>query len=360
VIRVELLPASFGDCILVEYGRGSHVHRIVIDAGLTATYADALKPRLASIGDVVPLELLVVTHIDRDHIRGILPLLQESPAVIAPKDIWFNGRQHLEEDTLGGAEGEALAKLLQKKKLPWNAAFGGHAVVVPENGELPSHKLAGGATITLLSPYRESLQLLAKCWDDDSLGAWDEEPAEEPSTAGASTEANDDTLGKRPALRSIDIDEVRKLADTPFTEDGTAPNGSSIAFLFELDGKRILFAADAHPTPLLRSLKRLTDDRVKLDAFKLSHHGSMNNLSPDLLSGVACSRFLVSTNGSTYGHPHPETMAWIITSSHRKKTLYFNYESPYTTVWDEESTKAEFAYDVVYPDDGTEGIVIEI
>jgi len=354
VIRIELLPASFGDCILVEYGSGDLVRRILIDAGLKGTYKDALRPRLAAIGAPVALELLVVTHIDRDHICGILPLLEASPAIVAPEDVWFNGREHLEDDALGVKEAEALAKLLRKKRLPWNEAFEGRAVVVPAQGKLPTRKLPGGASLTLLSPYREELAALAECWEDDGLGAWDEEPSEET----APPDERDDTLGRKPAaLRGIDVDLVRDLADAHFDEDDTAPNGSSIAFLFEFEEKRILFAGDAHPTPILRSLDRLEAGKVELDAFKLSHHGSKNNLSPALLDKVRCAHYLVSTNGGTYGHPHPEAMARIITSSRSKKTLHFNYACDYTSVWDDERTRDTLHYDVTYP---PEGAVFEI
>lgn len=359
MIRIELLPASYGDCILVEYGDDQTVHRILIDAGFGQTYTKALKPRLAAIDKVVPLELLVVTHIDNDHIRGILPLLEETPAIIKPEDVWFNGRQHLNDDELGPAEGEALAKLLRKKKLPWNQAFDGKAVVIPSSGELPQCTLAGGATITLLSPYRENLEKLARKWADDGLGSWDAEPT--PDEPNGATDPKDDTLGaKREPLASVDIETIRDLADsTRFKEDSTAPNGSSIAFLFDYDGKRILFGADAHPGQLLRSLEQLDNEVVALDAFKLSHHGSMNNVSPALLAKIACEHFLVSSDGTSHGHPHPEAMAWVVTSSRKKKTLHFNYASAYTTVWDEPSTKKKFAYDVAYPDTKSGGIVVE-
>lgn len=355
MIRVELLPASFGDCILLEFGSGSGLRRILVDAGLTGTYASALEPRLRQIGqgNAVPLELLVVTHIDRDHICGVLPLLRAKPPLIAPNDIWFNGRHHLEEDVLGSKDGEALGELLVKQKFPWNAAFGHSAVVVPDAGGLPVLPV-GGAKLTLLSPYRDALHALAREWDD-TLGHWDEEPTE---IVGAGAEP-DDILGKRPPLASIDADCVRELAEVPFEEDDTKPNGSSIAFLFEYDGKRLLFAADAHPSAVLRSLERLSDSSVKLDAFKLSHHGSMNNLSPELLKKVSCPWYLVSSNGGSYGHPHPETMARIVTDP-QQKTLYFNYASPYTSVWDDPTVKKQLRYTVEYPTTGREGFVLTL
>ena len=354
MIRVELLPAAFGDCILIEYGSACDMHRILVDAGLTGAYASALKPRLARIAKVVSLDLLVATHIDRDHICGILPLMRAGPAVIAPKEVWFNGRHHLEDDQLGAKDGEVLGDVLAKQRLPWNTAFDKRAVVVPDQGDLPVRSV-GDATLTLLSPYRDSLRALADEWDD-TLGHWDEEPADVP---GAAMEP-DDILGRRPPLQSIDVGMVRDLTEVAFVEDGKTPNGSSIAFLFEFERKRILFGADAHPAHLVTSLDRISAQPVKLDALKLSHHGSMNNLSPELLAKVNCSRFLVSSNGGTYGHPHPETMARIVTGSPERKTLCFNYSTPYTTIWDDNTVKAQFKYDVAYPNDPNSGFVLEL
>ncbi len=352
MIRVELLPASFGDCILVEWGTKNARHRLLIDAGLKGTYRDALEPRLAELGKPVALELLVVTHIDRDHICGILPLLEADPPVITAKDIWFNGRAHL-DDGLGAADGEALGRLLKGAELPWNESFEKKAVVVPETGDLPVKRLDGKATLTLLSPYRSQLTTLAAEWDD-TLGNWEKE--DEPADGALPPDA----LGKRPPLSGIDAQTVLDLSNEKFEEDDAAPNGSSIAFLFEHEGKRILFGADAHPSVLLKSMRRLPAESTKLDAFKLAHHGSMNNLSPALLEAVECSRFLISSNGGSFGHPHPETLAWIVTASARSKTLLFNYSSDYATVWDDASTRRKFAYSVRYPTDARRGLVLEL
>lgn len=355
MMRIEMLPAAFGDCLLVEYGKESSPRRILIDAGLAKTYKEALKPRLESIGGPVELELLVVTHIDRDHICGILPLLRADPCLVSPSDIWFNGYHHLSDD-LGPKDGEALGKLLRSSELPWNVAFDTNAVVVPDDGPLPVVDLAGGARLTLLSPRRRKLVELLAFWDDE-LGGWGDDVDEE---SGETPPEPDDVLGKRPAITSISAPEVEDYAAKKFTEDKTEPNGSSIAFLLEYGGKRVLFAADAHPTELLDALERYRPGKkVRLDAFKISHHGSEANLSPDLLEKVDCCRYLISTNGDSFGHPHAQTLCRLLVGGGEKKALYFNYACDYTTVWDEPTVKKTYGYETVYPETGA-GIVIEL
>jgi hypothetical protein len=360
MIRIELLPAAFGDCILVEYGKsGAEARRILVDAGVRATYASSLLPRLAELnrGRPVALELLVVTHIDRDHIGGVLPLLQDAPRMITPKDTWFNGRHHLDLDALGAKEAEALGALLHKKGFPWNRAFSSDAtkaVVVPEVGPLPRIELGGGAAITLLSPYPWNLEELATKWDD-TLGSWDTKPDDEEAVP-----RNDDLLGKRSALTSITVAEMRQFSEASFQEDDTAPNGSSIAFLFEYESKRVLLGADARPSVLLRSLERFSDNVVELDAFKMSHHGSMSNISAALLAKIKCSRFLVSTSGASFGHPHPEAIARVVCSGRGPKDICFNYATEYTTVWDDPTATAALGYRALYPKPGEAGFVLEL
>ncbi len=358
MIKLQLLPASFGDCLLLSYGSDGALHYVLVDAGLKGTYTQTLKPALEKLGSRAAFDLVVVTHLDRDHICGMLPLVEAMPDLIGPADIWFNGHDHLSGDVMGTAEAESLGKLLQRKGLPWNEAFDRRAVVVPEkgHGDLPQRTLPGGATITLLSPYQAQLDALAVAWDGDNLGSW-----EKTTLAGGPETTADDILGKRRPLGSVDVSKVLKLAGQPFSQDTTPPNGSSIAFLFEFGGQRILFGADAFPGVLLKSLQRLASsgDRYRVDAFKLAHHGSMDNLSPDLLSALDCPCYLVSTNGSSYGHPHPEAIARVLTRGSPRE-LCFNYRSEYTKVWDNEAVKQRFHVAMKYPKKGTPGYALEL
>jgi beta-lactamase superfamily II metal-dependent hydrolase len=68
--------------------------------------------------------------------------------------------------------------------------------------------------------------------------------------------------------------------------------------------------------------------RLRVDAFKLSHHGSRANITEELLRLIDCDTFLVSTNGDRFGHPDPETIDLIAANSGRtnQPTIWFNYE----------------------------------
>lgn len=63
-----------------------------------------------------------------------------------------------------------------------------------------------------------------------------------------------------------------------------------------------LLAADAHAPVLAAALRTLALQRqvplpLKVDAFKLNHHGSRGNVTRDLLDTVQATHYVVSTNG---------------------------------------------------------------
>ncbi len=99
MFRLEMLPARCGDCLLLEYGPPGASRLVVIDGGLGETAA-VLWNRLEGLrhergAETLEIELLVVTHIDNDHIVGIIALLKAAHPTLMIHDIWFNGRHQL-------------------------------------------------------------------------------------------------------------------------------------------------------------------------------------------------------------------------------------------------------------------------
>ena len=81
---------------------------------------------------------MVVTHIDRDHIEGILALLEEDELPFKVDDFWFNSWQHLKQvrtEELGAGQGERLTAAIIKHQIKWNKAFENKAVVIPGSGD---------------------------------------------------------------------------------------------------------------------------------------------------------------------------------------------------------------------------------
>jgi glyoxylase-like metal-dependent hydrolase (beta-lactamase superfamily II) len=141
MLKMEMLLAGHGDCLWVEYGDSKATRRVLIDGGATGTYKRALRPKLLALPERDrSFELLVVTHIDADHITGVLELLEDKDTGFRAKDIWFNGYRHLPDEnpaTLGPVQGEMLTDLLVKPGMTWNGKFDKAAVAVPDEGALP-------------------------------------------------------------------------------------------------------------------------------------------------------------------------------------------------------------------------------
>src|SRR5450759_2068792 len=162
-----MLPAQQGDALLIEYGDPAQLHRVVIDAGTPPSY-ESVKQRLGLLDGGHPhLELLIVSHIDTDHIGGILKLFDDSTLDVQIDDVWFNSWEHLPDhrrNRLGPVDDEILSTQLRERKVAWNHAFETKAVSVPETGPLPTRTLPGGLALTLLSPGAPQLSGLRKEW----------------------------------------------------------------------------------------------------------------------------------------------------------------------------------------------------
>src|SRR5689334_14820713 len=91
-ITFEALPARLGDCLLIECHReGERPWRALIDGGPPDTWP-TLRARLNRLPRADRrLDLVVVTHIDSDHIGGMLPFFESPPVEVG--DVWFNGRE---------------------------------------------------------------------------------------------------------------------------------------------------------------------------------------------------------------------------------------------------------------------------
>ena len=164
------------------------------------------------------------------------------------------------------------------------------------------HKV-GSFKLTVLSPSHNQLECLLHKW-----------PSEDESGATAAHD-NDYQL----SLKEIwEADE--------FKSDSSVYNGSSIAFLLEIDNTKMLFLGDAHDQVVVESIKGLgfsETNKLQLDLVKVSHHGSQYNTSSEFLSLIQSSRYVISTNGWRHGLPNKRTIARIIKETNGQ--ICFNY-----------------------------------
>lgn len=350
--EIAMLPAGHGDSLWIEYGESDQdTHRVLIDCGTQQTSKDLLR-RVAALPEREQFfELFIMSHVDSDHIGGALPFFKAVQEGLRFGDVWFNGWRHL-SGQLGARQGEMFSTAIQDLELPWNAWLGGEAIVI-KDGALPTHVLPGGLKLTVLSPTPAQLRKLAPVWS--------RELKRYGLTPGGRVDYSRFLKGK--PSTSTDVDA---LADTPFGGDHAAPNGSSIAVLAEYRGATALLAADAHAPVLAGSIGTLLaqsgQERLKIDAFKVSHHASRNNVSKELVAMLDCPRYLISSNGDHFYHPDREAIARIIRhgkSGARNPELVFNYRTPYNDVWEQPGLQEQYGFKARYPE--TEpGVVVSL
>src|SRR4029450_7927905 len=112
MLTVEMLPAEHGDCLWVEYGDPGRPSVLLIDGGTGAPATTrGLGRRIADrLGHDHPAALAVVTHVDADHITGVLDLLEAPGRDLPFAEVWFNGWEHLAPGVRGPLQGERLRR----------------------------------------------------------------------------------------------------------------------------------------------------------------------------------------------------------------------------------------------------------
>ncbi len=355
---ISFFPALNGDSILIKIEE----YAMLIDGGYVNTFTKYIKPDLEAIqAELGSLGLIVVTHIDKDHISGIIKLIEENnnAPFIKVDDIWHNSFKHikqyhpgitfegksvktmdvkfsLQEEQAEGSkdvsavQGSTLASALFKGTYNWNAAFDGQAVSVANKTIV---QLTDTVILKLLSPTTEKLSNLNLSWKKELYQRGyatteDLEGFSEVAFESIVAELKEQKKIKEKNIAATEM-ELDVLANAPFFEDNGVANGSSIAFVIEAFDKKYLFLGDAHPTTIVDNLKaqyKKNDFPIPFELVKISHHGSQKNTSLELLGTIAAKRYIFCTNGRTNQHPDSETVARIITQkTPYTKELYFNY-----------------------------------
>lgn len=356
MLRVKMYPARNGDAFLID-ASGTF---ILVDAGFASTYSDYMSQDLAQLSSSGGrLSLVVCTHIDADHIGGLLEFFSTNGPLatrgIEVDVVWHNSLRSLPESTnvpgsvqdlmvleavrrrgfpkapdrsasqITALQGSSLARLLREHGYAWNAGDGTSCV---DNKTSPLN-LPNGVQVRAIGPTFAHLEKLRSLWFremrklglrggalpsdlvDDAYEMWCT-VAPQPSS---------------PAVTPIAAKADCRLSEV-YVADKSISNRSSIAFVLSTGRSRVLFLGDAWAEDIVAALKPLqtTASPLLFDAIKVSHHGSLHNTSEELLSIIDSPCFLISSDGTHHGHPDFEVLAEIVDrpASFERK-LYFNY-----------------------------------
>lgn len=324
MLNVHMLPAKEGDFFWIEYGEREPYFHILIDGGVDITGNTFVKiiNEIDLRGESV--EALILTHIDYDHIQGVIVGLERTPKEVLNrviKRIIFNTSKGIKNKKITTTNSSKNWEEVIKVNIS-TAGYGvGDAISLIElikknelTDRLIDYVVAGniiytelGAQIKVISPNHEALEKLLTDWEEyDPMGI---------SEGYAS---NIEFLNKN----------LVELQNEPLVYDSSVNNRSSIAFIFEYNTLKIAFLGDSVPS---ECIKGLAEQKISIpynvDAVKISHHGSRSNTSDKFLKALPTENYLISTNGNGRKVPSKVVLAHLLKcSTFENVNIYCNYK----------------------------------
>lgn len=367
-LSIEMFPADHGDCFLVRCEDQTEAVNILVDGGPSNTFSRVLLQRLETMASAnEQLDLVVVTHVDNDHIQGIIEFIERNgpsatPKIIGVGEVWHNSYRHLciasgqgvtkeqkskilsqcrlikasEQGLIGAKEGSALACILQREGYNWNSSFQGGPI------KAGASKNLGPVSVRVLSPDDELLNGLLYWWQRELLRMGVSHDAINSLELEGAFEAK---LMQEPEpvldfSRAISASSLQVPSEQDYHEDRSKVNCSSMVIAISVGVRSILLLGDAPTTVLERTWP--ADLPFSFDCVKVSHHGSRANTSPEFLKKIRGRDFLISGNGK-YGNPHVDTLLRLV-SLQPGCNLVFNYPTPQSERLSANEAKAKFGH----------------
>jgi hypothetical protein len=363
-MKLKIFQSDKGDCLLLE-GRSGEL--VLCDGGMGPSMRNHVRGELALLRDENrELAFVYISHVDNDHISGVLQLLQDEvewrvyehhrangspvkePKVPCPpviNGILHNGfrdqiaanKKPLEEiitakaiENLLGAMvpplfGTAVPELMKAADEMQAIATG-----IPESIkvsklistdalDIPLNQPPGVNTPSrLLYAGRPGDQFKLGSMQFTLIGPTEDELKNLRKGWIHWLQNNKDRAKKLRAELKKRIDEFSTgvLTDSPFDlrewegipdyKGVTVPNIASLMFMVEEDGKRLLLTGDGQQDFILDGLERtgFLDDEgpLHIDVLKVQHHGSENNMDEDFASKVLADHYVFCGNGE-HGNP---------------------------------------------------------
>lgn len=333
-MELEVLPAAKGDCLLLHHKwQGKH-RLILIDGGPAGVYSQTLKPRLTELRDEwiaagaladdapLPIDLVIVSHIDDDHVNGILALFEDIAAGTGKFRVgrlWHNGFQNLL-----AVESETVANLTAAT-VSFTAGLANELKKSLADNDEDSHEIE-----MIVASVKQGFDLLALAkrltipvnpeFGQKTIKATDGKPLAIDGlnfTVIGPLAAELDELRAAFAewLKKRNVGEATTASLLASFSDKSVANLSSIVLLVEQDGKRLLLTGDARGDKFMAATKTLglldKSGRLPVDVFKVPHHGSDRNLSTKCFEQFPAPYYVISGDGK-HGNPERATLEYLV------------------------------------------------
>lgn len=361
-MHLQIFQSSKGDCILLE---GSSGGRVLCDGGMAKAMRNHVRPHLGQLTeDGEQIDAVYVSHIDQDHISGILQLLEDKlewkvfdhhrsrgdtsvrePRFPRPPEIggiWHNAFRDLITRNRGRIEHllAASAPLLSASGIEEAAHIGFEmqniansipealkvsALIKPELLDIPLNSPPGHAesgqllliedsnamfdvgslTFQIVGPSKSDLRKLRAGWDN-----WLRDNDNRARTRAIRREMRRRVDEFANGTRTDSPFDLRDWNGIPDFEGVTVPNTASLMFLVEDDGHTLLLTGDSQQDVILDGLEatgNLEDGFIHVDILKVPHHGSEHNADANFCKRVSADHYVFCGNGSN-GNPEPEVI----------------------------------------------------
>jgi len=349
-MRLTAFQSDKGDCLLLTNTAGTA--RVLVDGGMPVSYDAHVAAAMGKLQIAKKaLDIVYVSHIDQDHIGGVLKMLDDeaawrvhefqkksgntkskAPTVPRPpkvKEIWHNGfgellnklaapiedslsamapvlagsdlaeirREALKQSDLVTSIGEAIkvSKRISPKQLniPLNPRADGKLMMLRKN-QKPIK--IGGLTITVIGPTDAHLKTLREEWKAFLQSI---EGKKQLKKIGDAARRTEELLG---ASEFDNLVASLRLQAEMFgdPEEVTTPNLASLTLLVEDDSESLLLTGDARGDQIVDGLKqagRLNGGTTEVDVLKVPHHGSENNIDSDFVEAVIARDYVFCGNG---------------------------------------------------------------
>ncbi|MFR4162763.1 MAG: MBL fold metallo-hydrolase [Paraclostridium sordellii] len=281
-IEVRVEKAFNGDCIWLRYGKTEKAN-IIIDSG-PGIFESGFKKVINDIKKKKEeVNLLILTHIDNDHILGAKNYITKNDCEVIKK-IWLNGEGvnvYSTNQALSPKNVGKLVAMIKEKGIELiTPIYEGHEDII------------NGAELKVITPKKEAVLQVAKLVDRFNLNS------------SNSTYTDLETL---------------YLSDK-YEEENTPTNKASISFIFQYEDKKIAFLGDSVATDVIEGLNKYFSGD-KMDLVKIAHHGSKHNTNCDLIRELGANKFIISKQRKV----DKETIARIVNCCEKSK-IYCNYD----------------------------------
>lgn len=339
-VKFQTFTIGAGDCITLLLKNDDKEMHIMVDCGLyTQEVNDFIVNEFHN-----RIDYLIVTHIDNDHINGLIEMLKSKPNLTI-NHIFYNCYQRTSDDLLEWDErmvenmknvyhhlpvvidmleqkinaetSKSLAELIlgnEKWKRAWRREY------ITENSLAIDLENDMGRFI-FLSPTKKALDDLDKeyrtlfwktLYKPKKLD-YDKEETIYESLMRIMEQEDNEGFDEEPVSSKVLDENALKFYAAEKMKVLSPANEASIAFIWEHEGHRILFMGDANPDQIVKKIGDVYKDTPKpvlFDAIKISHHGSAHSTSKELVSIADSERYFVT--GGANARPSYQALSRII------------------------------------------------